>query len=276
MGGRCVNLVGTDSPNFDTPEGQPEPYKRLIGRNFASRIEHDYGKDSFEYYRLVKGVMRVAFAHSRVITRQLCRDHGASAKAEWADSSQKRIYWLDPSYGGEDACAGGCLEWGAGTNGMTLIRLAGYRLYRFNLTSPKEVEDQIADILADEISAYGIESTDVFYDSTGKGTLGGAFARKFGMKAPQAVDSGGQPTRRPVRNDLWIDGKEGERRLKMCFEHYSKFITEMWYSVREAAESRQLREFPQDAAEEFSQREWEWVAGERYELETKPEFKETL
>ena len=278
MGGRCVNLVGTDSPNFDTPEGQPEPYKRLIGRSFTKRIAHDYGVDSFEFYRLVKGVMRVAFALSRVITRQLCRDHGASAKAEWANNELKRIYWLDPSYGGEDACAGGCLEWGLGTNGLTLIRLAGYRLYRFSLTSTKEVEDQIADILADELAAYEIESTDAFYDATGKGTLGGAFARKFGIKAPQAVDSGGQPTRRPVRNDLYVEESEGKQRLKMCFEHYSKFISELWFSVRYCIEADQFRELPDEFITEGCARIYTVVAGNRIEVESKsdPKKKEDL
>jgi hypothetical protein len=278
MGGRCINLVGTDSPNFDVPDGQPEPYKRLIGKSFAKRIANDYGVDSFEYYRLIKGVMKVAFAQSRVITRQLCRDHGASEKAEWEDNDHKRIYWLDPSYGGEDACAGGCLEWGKGLNGLTLIRLAGYRLYRFSLTSPKEIEDQIADILSEELTAYSIESTDVFYDSTGKGTLGGAFARKFGMKAPVAVDSGGRPSKRPVRQDLYVDETDGTQRLKRCDEHYDRHISEAWFSVRYCIEANQMRELPDEFITEGCARIYEVVAGNKIAVEAKsdPKKKEDL
>lgn len=278
MGGRCINLVGTDSPNFDVPAGQPEPYKRLIGRNFARRIETDYGSDSFEYYRLVKGVMKVAFAHSRVITRQLCRSHGATDAAQWIDNTRQRIYFLDPSYGGDDSCVGGCLEWGKGMNDLTLIRVLGYRRYRFNLTIPKEVEDQIADILAEDLAAYGVDSSDVFYDATGKGTLGGAFARKFGSRAPVAIAAGGKPSKRPVRQDLWVDEPDGTRRLKRCDEEYYDFITELWFSVRYCIEANQMRELPEEFITEGCARIYERVAGNKLAVESKsdPKKKEDL
>lgn len=278
MGGRCINLIGTDSPNFDTPEGQPEPFRRLIGRSFAKRIANDYGEDSFEYYRLIKGVMKVAFAHSRVITRQLCREHGASEIAQWMDNTRHRVYFLDPSYGGEDSCVGGCLEWGLGLNGITLIHIVGYRRYRFNLRLEKEVEDQIADILDDELQTYGVDSTDVFYDAVGKGTLGGAFARKFGSRAPVPVDSGARPTTRPVRQDLWVDEPDGTRRLKRCDEHYDRFISEMWYSVRYCIEAGQMRNLPDEFIAEGCARIYEIAAGNKISVEAKsnPKKKEDL
>jgi hypothetical protein len=278
MGGRCVNLVGTDSPNFDVPEGGVEPFKGLIGRKFARRIEHDHGPDSFEYYRLVKGVMKMGFALSRVITRQICREHHALEKAVWKDTNQQRVYFLDPSYGGEDRCVGGCLEWGIGIDETVIIRVVHYRVYKFNLSIGKEIEDQIADILYEELKTYGIASTDAFYDSTGKGTLAGPFAIKFGSQAPVAIDSGAQPTRRPVRDDLFVDGENGRPRLKMCFEHYSKFVSEMWFSVRYAILANQLRELPDEMMAEGCARIYNVVAGNRIEVEPKndPKNKENL
>jgi hypothetical protein len=278
LGGRCINLVGTDSPNFDVPPDQPEPFKKLIGRKFERRIAHDYGVDSFEYYRLVKGVMKVSFAMSRVITRQLCRDHHALEKAEWAGTARHRIYFLDPSYGGEDRCVGGCLEWGEGLDGLTLIRVVGCRAYYFKLNSGKEIEDQIADLLAEELQAYGVESTDCFYDSTGKGTLGSAFARKFYDRAPVAIDSGGQPTPDPVRGDLFVYEKDGSKRLKTCREHYSKFVSQMWFNVRYCIEADQLRELPEDMMAEGCARIYEIVGGNKIEVEPKsdPKKKEDL
>jgi hypothetical protein len=277
MGGRCINLVGTDSPNYDFPKGE-EPYSGLIGRKFAERIAHDHGPDSFEMYQLVKGVMRVQFAHSRVITRQLCREHHALEKAQWADNERKRIYCLDPSYGGEDRCVGMCLEWGKGLDGKILIRVVAYRVYQFRLNVDVEIEDQIADILAEEILIYGISSDDVFYDSCGKGTLAGPFARKFKEKAPVAVDAGDQPTERPVRQDLWVDEKDGTKRLKTFREHYSKFVSELWFSVRYCIESNQLRELPEEVMSEGCARIYEMVAGNKIQVEPKsdPKKKEDL
>jgi len=279
MGGRCVNLVGTDSPNFDVKDGQPEPFKGLIGRKFAKRIAHDHGPDSFEFYRLVKGVMKMGFALSRVITRQLCVEHHALEKAEWKDDKRTKVYMLDPSYGGEDRCVGGALEWGTGLNGKTLIRVLGFRVYQFNLsTGKKEIEDQIADILNEELDNYDIPPDNSFYDATGKGTLGMAFAKKFKANPPVAIDSGAQPTRRPVRKDLKVEGQDGQPRLKMCFEHYSKFVSEMWFSVRYTIMAGQFRELPEEIMKEGCARIYNVVAGNRIEVEPKsdPKKKEDL
>lgn len=278
MGGRCINLVGTDSPNFETPEGHVEPYKGLIGRSFAKRIAHDHGAGSFEYYRLIKGVMKVAFAHSRVITRQLCRDHHALEKAEWQNTQKTRVYGLDPSYGGEDRCVGMCLEFGESADKLQILKIFPYKVFQFDLRSTLEVEDQLANMLAEELAFYGIESTNVFYDANGKGTIGAAFARKFGSKSPVAVDSGDKPTSRPVRQDLFIDEDDGTKRLKRCDEHYSKFVTEMWFSVRYAIEADQIRELPEDVMVEGCARIYEMVAGNKIQVEPKhdPKKKDDL
>lgn len=278
MGGKCINLVGTDSPNFDVPEGRPEPYRRLIGRSFAKRIAHDHGPDSFEYYRLVKGVMKVAFAHSRVITRQLCREHGALGPVVWKDANQTRLYALDPSYGGEDRCVGMPLMFGEDVNGRQILLLKPYRVFQFNLRLEKSVEDQIADILQEEIQTYGVEPENVFYDACGKGTIGAAFARKFGQRVPVAVDSGAKPTRRPVRADLFVEEEDGTRRLKRCDEHYSKFVSEMWFSWRYTIEADQLRGLLEDVMQEGCARIYEMVAGNKIEVEPKsdPKKKEDL
>src|SRR6267154_445981 len=72
--GICVNLIGTDSPNFHAAHGK-EPFPRLIGRNFAADIARIWGKDSPEYEKPVMGRMKLGLSSCRVITRQLCREH---------------------------------------------------------------------------------------------------------------------------------------------------------------------------------------------------------
>lgn len=275
LGGRCVNLIGTDSPNFDVPEGQPAPYPKLINRSFVQRLAHDHGKDSFEYYRLAKGVMKVAFASSRVITRQLCREHKAMDKAEWRDNERTAVYGLDPSYGGEDRCIGMPLFFGIGTDGTLILQIGSYRVFPFDLREgcPKP-EDQIADTLDQELKVYGIDSRNCFYDSCGKGTLGGAFVRKFGVRAPVAVDAGGSCSARPVRQDLFVTEKNGEQRLMRCDEYYSKFVSEMWFSVRYAIEANQVRELSEEVMTEGCARIYEVVAGNKIRVEPKTTDKE--
>jgi hypothetical protein len=89
-----------------------------------------------------------------------------------------------------------------------------------------------------------------------------------------AMNFGGTATQRPVSNDTFIwDERLNQRRLKTCYEAYSKFVTELWFGVRLLAQCRQARKFPRAAAEEFGRRQWEYVSNDRYELETKDDYK---
>jgi hypothetical protein len=63
------------------------------------------------------------------------------------------------------------------------------------------------------------------------------------------------------------------RRLKTWNEHVSKFVTELWFVVRLVVQCRQARRFPREAAEEFGRRMWTYVSRDRYELETKDDYK---
>jgi hypothetical protein len=135
-------------------------------------------------------------------------------------------------------------------------------------------EDQIADYVRMECEQAGIPPDCVFFDATGRGSLGTAFARLWSADV-NPVEFGGNPTTRPVSQDIFtIDEKTKIRRLKLCTEQYSKFVTELWFSVRYTIESDQLRNLPADVMEEGCQREWKIVRGDRIEIETKSEMKE--
>jgi hypothetical protein len=73
---------------------------------------------------------------------------------------------------------------------------------------------------------------------------------------------------------VW-DGDTNTRRLKRGNEHYSKFVTELWFSVRYAILGEQIRQLPKDVAEEGYKRLWRFTKGQppRIEVETKEEMK---
>jgi hypothetical protein len=274
LNGRCVNLVGTDSPNFDVDERQPEPYPRLIGRKFVKRIAHDWGENSPEFFSQVKGVMRIDMGDKRVITRQICRQNKALDVAVWAAGDRIKVYGLDPSYGGGDLCIGIPAEFGMGEAGLELFSILDVHQINIDMRLDISPEKQVAMAVQEDLKRYGIPSENCFYDPYGKGTMGYAFAGVFGDKPPIPVDSGGKPTERAVRQDLWVnDDIKGTRRLKKCSEHYSKFVTEAWFSVRYLIEAMQLRNLPQDVMLEGCARRYEVVAGNKIEVEAKDDYK---
>lgn len=272
-GGMCVNLIGIDSPNFDAPE---DKFPGLIGHEYEKIIAHDYGKNSPEYETQIMGRMRMGLEANRVITRQLCRIHNAQDQAIWGGGDRTKIYAVDPAYGGGDRCIGGFIEFGQSLAGQMIVRVSTPKILKIVVNPDYPPENQIADLVKADLAANNIAPDNCFYDSFGKGTVGLAFARTFGVNPPIAVDAGARPTARPVRYDLWVTEKDGTRRLKRCDEHYSKFVTEMWFSVRETIESGQMRELPDDVMAEGCWRTYETVAGNKYEVERKEDMKERM
>ncbi len=146
--------------------------------------------------------------------------------------------------------------------------------YRIRKNDP--VEDQIAWWVRDYCTMHGIPANCFFYDSTGRGSLGPALARNWSAQI-QPVEFGGVATDRPVSMELKMrDPKTGMERLKLCRDFYSRFVTELWWTVRAAIESDQIRGMNDVLCTEGSSREWKETAGNKIEVETKREMKERI
>lgn len=273
MGGIAINLVGTDSPNFDFP-GTKFPY--LVSREKIERTLSFFTKDSVEYYSQCKGVMKVGELSKRVVTIELCRQFGATLDPIWSgDDNHIRIAALDAAYSG-DRCVLTDLELGREVGGKQVIRIVDTIVVPVRVGLTMIPEDQIASFCAEYCVENKILPEHFFHDSTGRGTLGTSLARIWSDKC-NPIEFGGNPTTRPVSMDLYVhDDELGIKRLKRCDEHYSKFVTELWFSVRYAIESGQIRNLPEDTIDEGSMREWRLVRGNKIEIETKKEMKERV
>lgn len=273
--GRCVNLVGLDSPNFDFPQDQPPRYPYLVSQRKINETLTTFGKDSFEYYSQCVGVMKISQLARRVITRDLCRQFKTAEKAVWSGRGKLiRLAALDAAYGG-DRCIGGYAEFGECADGQT--RLQFYPPHnvpvRIGTDKPMDAEDSISEFESAYCKAHDVPPEQFFHDSTGRGSLGTSLARIWSA-ACHPVEFGGAPTKRPVTMDTFTkDVQTGTRRLKRCDEHYSKFVSELWYSLRFAIEADQIRGLPEDVMNELCMRQWDRVAHDKIEVESKAEMK---
>jgi hypothetical protein len=273
MGGRAVNLIGTDSPNFDDPEGTPARFPYLISREKIANTLSFFSQDSSEYYSQCIGSMKIGQMLKRVLTRDLCRKFLAFSKDVIWDGPTTKIGGLDSAYGG-DRCITGHVEFGKALDGVIRILLHAPVIVPMRVGTGQDPEDQISIFVKDYCKRMNVPPENFFHDSTGRGSLGTSLARIWSNQC-NPVEFGGSPTNRPVSLDLWIwDEKERRRRMKRCDEHYSKFVTELWYTVRYAVEAGQVRGMPEDVLDEFCQREWRKTKGDKIEVETKVEMKE--
>jgi hypothetical protein len=273
--GRCVNLVGLDSPNFDYPQDKPPRYPYLVSQKKIDETISAFGKDSFEYFSQCLGIMKISQMSRRVITRDLCRQFHAMDGAVWDGSEMIKIGATDAAYGG-DRCVGGYAEFGRCMDGK--IRLQFYPPHTVPVRSktgePMAEEDSISEYEKNYFESQEVKPENYFHDSTGRGSLGTSLSRIWSSKC-NPVEFGGAPTKRPVTMDTFTDDKTtGEHRLKRCDEHYFKFVSEMWFSLRYAIEADQIRGLPEDVMNELCSRIWERVANDKIAVESKLEMKE--
>jgi hypothetical protein len=273
--GLTVNLVGTDSPNYDVPEGTKDPYNYMIGRSDEERVRLRYGINSLQYWSQIMGVRKAGLDLFRVLTADLCRQFHAFDSTPWEGSEIVSIYALDAAFGG-DRCVGGKIEFGTVIGGVSVIRCLPPEIIPVEIGIVQTPEEQIATFVRDRMKQLNVPPENCFFDAGMYATLAMMIARYVGIAA-NAINFQGAATERPVSNDEFImDRQTGVRRLKRCDEAYSKFVTELWWSVRMVVQSGQMREIPESVVNEFAMREWTKVAGDRYELETKQECKKRM
>lgn len=265
---------GRDSPNNDFPNEKKPHYPYLIGPKKLQAVAATEGKDSPLWWMQCVGKPRPGAEKLKVITKQLCEQNGAFEDVIWKGTPITQIVGLDAAYGGVggDRCVVTRVEFGEDFEGRTVLNAHDPVQVPINVRSIEPVDKQIARFCMDYCNGFGVVPQNFFFDA--RSSLAVALAQVW---SPQinAVDFGGQPTTRPVSLDEFIfDEKEKKRRLKRCDEHYSKFVTELWFSSRYVIISGQMRNLPENVALEGAKRLWRMTKGNRIEVETKAEMKE--
>jgi hypothetical protein len=286
--GICLQLPGSDSPNMMAPPEDPPPFPFLVTRQQMIDDAAIWGVDDWHYTMMNEARMPRGQGSRRVLTRQACIKFGAFEKPNFRDSRITKIAFLDAAYRGVggDRCVFGELNFGREiedsnelhasnllTNvvsqetkpppGRQIIALVDLVTIPIEATKDSDTpEDQIAQFVKMQLANRGIEHNNFFYDAGMRTSLVSAFAR-HGMIHTETIDCGGKPSEDFVSSEI----------QKKCVDYYSKFVTELWYSVRYVVEARQFRGMREDVCSEFSQREWKMVSGNRIEVETKEEMK---
>jgi len=272
--GRCINLVGTDSPNFDFPPDEKPKYPYLVSAKKIKETLSAFPKDSYEYYSQCVGVMKISQMARRVITKDLCKQFNVTEKAVWAGTERIKIGALDAAYSG-DRCVGGHAEFGKCFDGKVRLQFHPQHIVpvRVATDSPMAEEDSISEFEKDYSIRNGVSPENYFHDSTGRGSLGTSLSRIW-SSACNPVEFGGAPSKRPVTLETFITDRDtGEKRLKRCDEHFSKKVTELWMMLRYAIEADQIRGLPEDVIEELCMRQWDRVSNDKIEVESKKEMK---
>ena len=257
--GICIQLPGSDSPNLEGTLGAP-----IISQKDIDADIKFYGKDSLQFTMMDEGRMPRGQGMRRVLTRNFALRHGAMEEPLWKNDQRIRIGFLDAAYRGTggDRCVFGELQFGLSTEGKSILALIDTAIVPIKADKQEDAEDQIAYYVKEQCQSRSIPPQNFFFDSTGRGTLMSALARLWSPYVG-TVEFGGPPSDRPAT------GTNGT----ICKDYYSKFVSELWFSVRLAVESGQFRGLTTDVLDEFCAREWTLVAGHKVEVEPKDKTK---
>jgi hypothetical protein len=269
--GVTINLVGIDSPNFD--KDTPGRFDYLVDRGDVDRVsKRPGGRDSIEWWSQIMGVRKAGAVSNRVLTVAEIEEYGGFKDCIWMGGQRTKVYAIDAGFGGDD-CVRTWLEFGEDVNGQQVIVFGDQKVIPILVSSNLTPEKQIARYAKADCDTLGIPAAHVYFDAGMYATLAVEMAREMSPDV-NAVNFGGTATQRPVSRDtLILDERTGQKRLKTWYEHVSKFVTELWFVVRLLAQCRQMRKFPRPAAEEFGRRQWKYVHNDRYELESKEDYK---
>ena len=280
--GIAIQLVGSESPNLDGKLGIPLITQKQIDRDIAQ-----YGKDSLQFTMMNQGMMPRGQGSRRIITRQRCLKNRATDDPVWLNSERTKIGFLDAAgWGGSggDRCVFGELQFGheaeninaaemditnlisqqpSKNNHKKILALIDFMVVPINVTVDEEPQDQIAAFVKRECVTRNIPPQNFFFEAGMKASLVSAFGKLW---SPQTnpIDAGSPPSDREVSAKIQIP----------CKTYYSKFITEMWYSVRLVIEAGQFRGMTEGVMMEGCAREWTIVGANKIEAESKIKMKE--
>ncbi len=284
--GVCIQLCGSDSPNMKTPADQPPPYPFLISKKDMEDDAKIWGIDDWHYTMFNEARMPRGQGSRRVITRQMCQKFGALEVAQWKDNNFTWIAFLDAAYRGVggDRCVFGRLRFGEevppavdltqvlaqaivsqGTGvpkGNIIMELVDMATIPIAAVSNEPPEDQIVNYVKARCEESGIPARNFFFDAGMRTSLVTAFARVWSPDV-ESIDFGGKPTERKVSHNIDVT----------CRDYYSKFVTELWFSVRLIIEAGQFRGLTEEVMLEGCAREWKKVGDNRIEVEAKAEMR---
>lgn len=277
--GVTVQLVGTDSPNLDGRLGIPLITQEQIDRDVAF-----YGMESQWFTMMNQGMMPKGQGSRRVITRQMCLKFGAMEEPLWLNQTRTKIGCLDAAFRGVggDRCVFGEIQFGNealpidegavvsaiinqrhdAPKRKQILALIDLMIVPVNPIDKELPEDQIANFVRSQCMSRGIAPENFFFDAGMRSSLVSSFARLWSPNVVP-VDCGGKPSERPVSAQITM----------LCKDYYSKFVTELWYSVRYVIEAGQFRGMTEDVMLEGCAREWTRVGANKIEVETKDKMK---
>jgi hypothetical protein len=255
--GLAIRFDGKDSPNVKLGFNKYPYIYSLDNWQSAQTVLNTFG-----YWTMDRGMHPPEGFSNTVFTEQLFMRCLGSGEYFTFISEREPVAFLDPAFGG-DACMLAFGEVGDIEGGKKALQLVDMVEITFDPgVSNYEIEYQIARRVQAECTARRVKPACFGLDATGIGR--GVAAILMAEWSPQlhALNWGIGATSRPSAQH---DGRPAR-------DVYDRYVTEIWFSVRELLEAGQIKGFRRSTISQFISRTYE-MRGRKYSIEKKEDMK---
>lgn len=261
--GIALHFDGTKSPNVMLGE---DKWPFLFTNSDLTRaLKAPYAEETVGFWKFTRGFWAPEGIRNTVFSEPDVERYKLKEQFTFL-SRRTRLAALDPGFGGDD-CTLRIGSLGDLDDGRTAIQLeeTHYLVIRISATDP--VEDQIVRQTRKICEDRGITPAHLGIDSSFRGgTLAIAFSRIWSSLV-QCIECGGSPTDTAV-------SQEDSEASKPANEVYDRYITELWFNVREFAVRGLLRGMDIIELRQFCRRSFEQKGKpSKIIIETKKEYK---
>lgn len=253
-----IRMDGRDSPNVRLKQNL-YPYLFTYDNWLQAQDSKHHGTPN--YWRQTRGMWPPEGMDNVIFTEQLflrCESIGTHFTFE---SEREAMFAVDPGFGGDACmCYFGYLGDVAGRKCLQLVEHFELPIDPTMLST--DIDYQIARRVQQECIVRQVKPYCCAIDSTGVGRGVASILAAEWSQQIQCVNFGQAATERASSQN---DGRPSR-------EVYSNFVTELWYSVREAMEAGQVKGFSNDCVTQLCSRQYE-MKGRKIQAEPKSDMR---
>jgi len=266
--GVCLYLSPYKSPAISHPDPAIRDFYTKINFPTLNSLENDklqYGENTVEYWSQCLGLWPPTGMDKVVISQQILELGKAFNTPNWQPIEKILLAGLDPAFvAGGDSCILQFAELGYTTDGHHTLAYTERISIQRDAQSDEDVFFQVARKTREECEKRNLSPRNLGVECHGTGMGFAAILAREWSDDFIRIDGASSPS------DDIIDTKTGIT----AKQAYKNKITEIWFAMKRYISTKQIKNLPKDAAQQFSLRRYEGPPEKiKLQIEPKVEFK---
>lgn len=259
-GGICIHMDGEKSPRIVSGN------ERLVWmptEKDNATLEKKYGRESYEYYRMVRGFWAPGGNSESPYTEADFTQTGALAEIStdgkplppavtWGFQAPKNLCGYDPAFtAGGDRAMATFGKLGTDAQGRQMLEITESVMIKADISNTLvPIPTQLVIKWKQECQKRNVPPENACFDSTGGGISFAAIVSQQWSSRVRAVSSAGKASEKPIGE------KDSQGKPIRACDRYANKATELWVAAKDYLRTGQIKNVPRSLAKEICSRMW--------------------